>query len=576
MPIILPIIYKDDPKGLKDAQDNLDKFGGVLKGIGVAAGVAFAAAGAAAIAFGASSLKAAAESEAIGRGLENAAKNAGVFGDSASAINAATTALDKHSTALAEMTGIDDEIINQIKTGWLAVPSLAAMGTEGINHLADVTADVAAGTGKDVQAIGLAFQRVAGDTESAFSKLTRAGIVFTDEQKSTFDSLLSTNGEMAAQEYLIGQLGEKYAGAAAAAANPFERLKVIFENLQETVGKALLPAIEAIVPVVQDFIGKLTGDPAFTQFLTTLATTFMSLLDAIMPLMEPITDLILMLLPEIMTLFESIVPLIMLLVDAFMPLIEGVLPPLVDLLNAVLPIFVDLMLKVITPLIPIIVKLVESFAPMIEKILPPLVRLIEALIPVVFALIDAFLPLIDSLLPPLLDLFLTLNEPLLALLEKILPPLTEIIKGFGDVIKWLVDNMIKPAVEWITTLYDAFNKFLGLDGKSVTVRATGISYNNDGSPNRDGNPATPMALGGIVLPRPGGTLAQIGEAGKAEAVIPLDRLDSMIGSRAGGSGATYNINVNAGMGADGASIGEQIVTAIRKYERTSGRVFAAA
>ena len=42
-------------------------------------------------------------------------------------------------------------------------------------------------------------------------------------------------------------------------------------------------------------------------------------------------------------------------------------------------------------------------------------------------------------------------------------------------------------------------------------------------------------------------------------------------------GATYNITVNAGMGSgSGAQIGEQIVTAIKRYERTSGPVFASA
>ena len=45
---------------------------------------------------------------------------------------------------------------------------------------------------------------------------------------------------------------------------------------------------------------------------------------------------------------------------------------------------------------------------------------------------------------------------------------------------------------------------------------------------------TPMAKGGIVLPTPGGTIAQIGEAGKAEAVIPLDRLGQMMGNSGGG------------------------------------------
>jgi hypothetical protein len=42
-------------------------------------------------------------------------------------------------------------------------------------------------------------------------------------------------------------------------------------------------------------------------------------------------------------------------------------------------------------------------------------------------------------------------------------------------------------------------------------------------------------------------------------------------------GSVFNITVNAGMGSgDGARIGEQIVSAIRRYERTSGKVFASA
>jgi hypothetical protein len=81
-----------------------------------------------------------------------------------------------------------------------------------------------------------------------------------------------------------------------------------------------------------------------------------------------------------------------------------------------------------------------------------------------------------------------------------------------------------------------------------------------------------LAEGGIVPARRGGTLATIGEGGQAEAVIPLDRFDDVVGRRGGG----ITINVNAGMGSDGAAIGEQIVNAIRRYERTSGAVFARA
>lgn len=41
-------------------------------------------------------------------------------------------------------------------------------------------------------------------------------------------------------------------------------------------------------------------------------------------------------------------------------------------------------------------------------------------------------------------------------------------------------------------------------------------------------------------------------------------------------GSTVNVTVNAGIGTDGASVGREIVTAIKKYERVSGRVFATA
>jgi hypothetical protein len=74
-----------------------------------------------------------------------------------------------------------------------------------------------------------------------------------------------------------------------------------------------------------------------------------------------------------------------------------------------------------------------------------------------------------------------------------------------------------------------------------------------------------FAKGGIVT-RP--TLALIGEAGP-EAVVPLS-------GRNAGMGNTYNITINAGMGTNGAQVGREIVDAIKKFEKTSGPVFASA
>jgi len=70
-----------------------------------------------------------------------------------------------------------------------------------------------------------------------------------------------------------------------------------------------------------------------------------------------------------------------------------------------------------------------------------------------------------------------------------------------------------------------------------------------------------MATGGVVLPRAGGTAVNVGEAGSAEAIIPLDRLGNMGGSQ-------YVININK------ASVtGQEVVRAIMDYEKTNGRKF---
>jgi hypothetical protein len=79
-----------------------------------------------------------------------------------------------------------------------------------------------------------------------------------------------------------------------------------------------------------------------------------------------------------------------------------------------------------------------------------------------------------------------------------------------------------------------------------------------------------LADGGVVMPRPGGVLANIAEGGQPEAVIPLNKFDKL------GSQNNFNITVNAGMGADGSDIGRKIVDEIIRYERASGRVFARA
>lgn len=344
----IPVVFKSDTKGLKDADDALGRIGGGLKNFGIAAGVAFAAAAAGAVAFGANALKAAADADHITKNMSNAAMNAGLFGDTAGEISKVTEALDKHSTKLAEMTGVDDEYINGLKTSWLSVPAIAGMGIDGINRLATISLDLAASAGKDSEQVATVIAKAFENPESAIKKLQKAGVYLTDQQNEMYDSLVASGQAAEAQGYLIDTLEQKYKGAAEAAANPFARLKVILENLQETIGSAMLPAIEKLVPIIATFVDELTASPEFQAFIDGLAIAFGQLVDAVLPLLPPLMEMITTLMPTIIELITLLAPVVLDLFKAFEPLlpifiqlVETLLPPLVELVGNFIKMIVD-------------------------------------------------------------------------------------------------------------------------------------------------------------------------------------------------------------------------------------------
>lgn len=506
MPLALPIVSKFDPKGVNDAKTGLDRLGGFAKGAGALLAGAFVGLAAGAGAFAASSVKAADESFRIGKGLENAVKNAGLFGNTESDIEKATTALQDHSTALQQLTGIDDEVLDGMKRTFLAVPDLAQLGVDGINRLAEVAADVSAGTGKDIESIGGAFIKIAGDEETALSKLSRMGIVFTDEQKATYQSLIDSNDQIGAQAYLIDQLAGTYDGAAESMASPLGRIAGLFENLQETVGTALMPALEELVPILAETIAEMVADPEFQAFLEALTQAFV---DMIPQLQE--------MLPDFMEFVQTVLPL----------MIEQ-MPKTVELLAALIPIF-------------------------------------EVLIPFVGQLTDYW----AALLSPM-----ELINGALKIFNDATKQGVDPTRAFKDLIKELpvpfqqVATFAYNAGVRIREVIDAVREFLGLPSLPSISTPGGMTIQD----YRPGG--LKLAEGGIVMPRAGGTLATIGEGGQAEAVIPLDRLDRMMGGR-GGGGSTYVVNVNGGLSTS-ADIGRAVVDAIKKFERVSGPVFAGA
>jgi TP901 family phage tail tape measure protein len=161
-----------------------------------------------------------------------------------------------------------------------------------------------------------------------------------------------------------------------------------------------------------------------------------------------------------------------------------------------------------------------------------------------------------------------------------------VFEGIQNFMAGVINGLITRFENFINTVIGGLNNIIGLANTALAAisAATGGAVNikvptvpkvklpkvPTKAPKQVKIPK--LAQGGIVMPRPGGVLANIAEAGQAEAVIPLDRMKGMSKPSVINN---YNITVSGGVGS-GATIGKAIVEQIKAYERTSGPVFAGA
>ena len=144
-----------------------------------------------------------------------------------------------------------------------------------------------------------------------------------------------------------------------------------------------------------------------------------------------------------------------------------------------------------------------------------------------------------------------------------------VFDSLGGIARGALNGMLSFVEGYINFIISGVNGLLGLINRVLGAgKAIGINLQIPTIPTLK---IPRLAEGGIVMPRPGGVLANIAEGGQAEAVIPLDRL----GSFGGKQQTVYNINVSGGVGS-GPGIGKAIVDAIKSYERTSGAVWQGA
>ena len=252
-------------KNLKSADTEVKTFGDKVGDFGKKAGLAFAAAGAAAAAYAGKlaidGVKAAIEDAAAQQKLALTLKN--VTGATEAQIAATEDYITKTSMAFGVT---DDELRPSIERLARATGDL-----EKAQKLQTVAIDVAAGSGKSLEAVTNAMAKAAEGNTGALAKL---GIGLSSAQLKTMSL-----------DDITAKLGDTFQNQAAAKADTFQgkltRLQIAFDEGKETAGAFIL---DAITPMVEIIVNKVV--PAIQDFTSNLDQKLRPVLKFIQPIID--------------------------------------------------------------------------------------------------------------------------------------------------------------------------------------------------------------------------------------------------------------------------------------------------
>jgi hypothetical protein len=260
-------------RGVKGAEQEVQGFGDKMGKFGKMAGAAFAVAGAAALAYAGVLLK---------QGVESA------IADEQAQAKLATTLQNVTGATDAQIAAVEKQILNTSlltgKTDDELRPSFerlvrATKDSDAALKLQSIAVDVAAGSGKSLEAVTNAMAKAAEGNTASLAKL---GIGLTSAQLKTMD-----------MDAITKQLATTFGGQAAVQADTFAgkmaRLKVAFDEGKETIGSFVLDAItpmidtvvNVVIPAVSQFIDSIGGKEGITS-------AFMSFVEGAKKLFIPI------------------------------------------------------------------------------------------------------------------------------------------------------------------------------------------------------------------------------------------------------------------------------------------------
>lgn len=171
--------------------------------------------------------------------------------------NVSAKELENLSTAISNKTAIDDEQIQSAGNLLLTFKDIrneAGKGNDIFNQTTRAVADLSVAMGQDTKSSAIQLGKALNDPIKGLSALRRVGIQFTETQEEQITKLVEGGNKMKAQKIILKELQSQFGGSAAAAADPLQRLQVVFNNFLEDIGLKLLPILNKGVDALSEFI----------------------------------------------------------------------------------------------------------------------------------------------------------------------------------------------------------------------------------------------------------------------------------------------------------------------------------
>jgi hypothetical protein len=144
-----------------------------------------------------------------------------------------------------------DVILKQVTANLLTFGNIA--GRE-FDRAQQAAIDMATRLGGEPQAAAMQLGKALNDPVDGITKLTRVGVVFTEQQKAQVRQMAALGDTAAAQGVILSEVERQFRGAAQAAADatPWRQAQVAINQAMDTIGEAALPAITNVAQAVAD------------------------------------------------------------------------------------------------------------------------------------------------------------------------------------------------------------------------------------------------------------------------------------------------------------------------------------